>query len=208
MTPLILASQSPRREALLRQVGLEFEVFPSGVEERLREGLPPAEGAEKLALQKAEWVAARCSDGLVIGADTVVVVDGRVLGKPTGVEDARDMLRLLSGREHEVITGIAVVDAASGRSRSDHVVTAVGFAPLTQEIIDRYVATGEPLDKAGAYAIQGYGALLIEGIRGCYNNVVGLPLRRLAELLGEFGYDAFRMGLRSGGGPGARCRVK
>lgn len=208
VTPLILASQSPRREALLRQVGLEFEVFPSGVEERLREGLPPAEGAEKLALQKAEWVAARCSDGLVIGADTVVVVDGRVLGKPTGVEDARDMLRLLSGREHEVITGIAVVDAASGRSRSDHVVTAVGFAPLTQEIIDRYVATGEPLDKAGAYAIQGYGALLIEGIRGCYNNVVGLPLRRLAELLGEFGYDAFRMGLRSGGGPGARCRVK
>ncbi|MHB0870017.1 MAG: Maf family protein, partial [Chloroflexota bacterium] len=193
MARLILASQSPRREALLRQAGLEFEISPSDVEERLSETLSPAEAAETLALEKARWVAAQRSEGLVIGADTVVVVGGQILGKPVGAEDARAMLRLLSGREHQVITGIAVVDAGSGGCRSDSVTTAVSFAPLSQEIIDRYVATGEPLDKAGAYAIQGFGALLIEGIRGCYNNVVGLPLRRLAEMLGEFGYDAFRM---------------
>lgn len=205
MARLILASQSPRREALLRQAGLEFEISPSDVEERLSETLSPAEAAETLALEKARWVAARLSEGLVIGADTVVVVGRQILGKPAGAEDARAMLGLLSGREHEVITGIAVVDAGSGRSRSDSVTTAVSFAPLSQEIIDRYVATGEPLDKAGAYAIQGFGALLIEGIQGCYNNVVGLPLRRLAEMLGEFGYDAFEMGL--GPGRGKRHRA-
>ncbi len=193
MARLILASQSPRREALLRQVGLKFEIAPSDVEERLPEGLAPAEAAERLALEKARWVADRRSKGLVIGADTVVVVGGQILGKPGGVEEARAMLRLLSGREHQVITGIAVVDAAGGRAISDRVTTFVRFAPLSEETIDRYVATGEPLDKAGAYAIQGYGALLIEGIRGCYYNVVGLPLRRLAELLGQFGYDAFQM---------------
>ncbi len=200
MARLILASQSPRREALLRQAGLEFEISPSDVEERLSETLSPAEAAETLALEKARWVVARRSEGLVIGADTVVVVGGQILGKPVGAEDARAMLRLLSGREHQVITGIAVVDAGSGRYRSDSVTTAVSFAPLSQEIIDRYVATGEPLGKAGAYAIQGFGALLIEGIRGCYNNVVGLPLRRLAEMLCEFGYDAFRMNLGAGQG--------
>ena len=103
------------------------------------------------------------------------------------------MLRLLSGREHQVTTGIAVVDAAGGRFRGDSVTTLVRFAPLDEEIIDRYVTTGEPLDKAGGYGIQGFGALLIEGLTGCYYNVVGLPIRRLAELLGEFGYDAFTM---------------
>lgn len=194
MARLILASQSPRREALLRQVGLAFEVVPSDVEERLLEGTPPAAGAEALALEKAQWVASQREDGLVIGADTVVVVDNQILGKPAGVEEAKGMLRLLSGREHQVVTGIAVVDAATGRARSDAVATSVRFAPLSEEAIARYVATDEPLDKAGAYAIQGYGALLIEGICGCYYNVVGLPLRRLAELLGEFGYDAFLMG--------------
>ncbi len=194
MARLILASQSPRREALLRQVGLDFEVVPSDLEEELPAGMPPAEVAALLALDKARAVASERTEGLVIGADTVVVVDGRILGKPAGPEEARGMLRLLGGREHQVTTGIAVVDAASGRSRSGSVTTAVRFAPLGEEIIDRYVATGEPLDKAGAYGIQGFGALLIAGIEGDYNNVVGLPLRRLAELLGEFGYDAFRMG--------------
>lgn len=193
MARLILASQSPRREALLRQVGLDFEVVPSDLEEELPAGMPPAEVAALLALDKARAVASARTEGLVIGADTVVVVDGRILGKPAGPEEARGMLRLLSGREHQVTTGIAVVDAASGRSRSGSVTTAVRFAPLGEEIIDRYVATGEPMDKAGAYGIQGFGALLIAGIEGDYNNVVGLPLRRLAELLGEFGYDAFAM---------------
>jgi len=103
------------------------------------------------------------------------------------------MLRQLSGRDHQITTGIAVVDAAVGRFRGDSVTTLVRFAPLDEEIIDRYVTTGEPLDKAGGYGIQGFGALLIEGLTGCYYNVVGLPIRRLAELLGEFGYDAFTM---------------
>jgi len=146
-------------------------------------------------LGKARRVASRRAEGLVIGADTVVVIDGRVLGKPSGPEEAKAMLRQLSGREHQVITGIAVVDAATAVSRSDSISTGVRFVPLAQQLIDRYVATGEPLDKAGGYGIQGYGALLVEGIQGDYNNVVGLPVRRLAELLGEFGYDAFGMGL-------------
>ncbi len=193
MARLILASQSPRREALLRQVGLAFEVVPSEAEERLLQGVPPEVAAETLAVGKALQVASQRTEGLVIGADTVVVVDGQALGKPAGADDARAMLRLLSGREHQVITGVAVVDAATGRVRSDRVTTIVRFAPLSERVISRYVATGEPLDKAGAYAIQGYGALLIEGVHGCYYNVVGLPLRRLAELLGEFGYDAFEM---------------
>jgi septum formation protein len=196
MVSLILASQSPRREALLKQIGLQFEVAPSDVDERLAEGVDPVDAAKRLALEKARSVAAGRVQGLVIGADTVVVVDGRILGKPSGPEEARSMLRLLSGREHQVTTGIAVVDVATGRSRSEAVTTAVKFAPLSDLVIDRYVATGEPLDKAGAYAIQGFGALLIEGISGCFYNVVGLPLRRLAEMLGEFGFDAFVMGTR------------
>lgn len=194
MARLVLASQSPRREALLRQIGLDFEVVPSGVDESVLEGLSPAEAAEKLALQKAVSVAANRSQGLVVGADTVVVLGGRILGKPADPEEAAAMLRRLSGREHQVITGLAVVDAATGRTRSGTVTTNVRFATLTPDLIARYVATGEPLDKAGAYGIQGFGALLIEGIRGCYYNVVGLPLHRLAELLGEMGYDAFAMG--------------
>lgn len=179
----------------MRQVGLQFEVEPSDAEESLPEGMTAEESARQLALKKARQVAARRIEGLVIGADTVVVVDGQILGKPSGPDEARDMIRRLSGREHQVITGIAVVDAATADSRSDSVSTDVRFAPLSQEVIDRYVATGEPLDKAGGYGIQGFAALLVESIRGDYNNVVGLPIRRLAELLGEFGYDAFKMGL-------------
>lgn len=190
---LILASGSPRREMLLRQIGLNFEVEPSGADETIPGGAPPDELAEKLAVDKAKLVASQRSSGLVIGADTVVVLDGRPLGKPEDGAGAAEMLRALSGREHQVITGIAVVDAASGQVLSDAVVTAVRFAPLSEAVIARYVATGEPMDKAGAYGIQGFGALLIEGIDGCYFNVVGLPLRRLAELLAEFGYDAFAM---------------
>jgi septum formation protein len=193
VTRLILASGSPRREALMRQVGLRFEVEPSDADESLPEGVPAAESAEQLALKKARQVAAGRTEGLIIGADTVVVVDGRILGKPSGPEEASAMIRRLSGREHQVITGIAVVDAATAESRSDSVSTDVCFALLSDEIIERYVATGEPLDKAGGYGIQGYAALLVEAIRGDYNNVVGLPVRRLAELLGEFGYDAFEM---------------
>ncbi len=190
---LILASASPRREALLRQINLEFEVEPSGVEEPVLEGVSPRDAAEGLALAKAALVASRRDSGLVVGADTVVVLGERVLGKPADGGEAAEMLRALSGRTHQVITGVAVANAATGRAVSDAVVTAVTFAVLSEDIIARYVATGEPLDKAGAYGIQGFGSLLIERIEGCYFNVVGLPLRRLAELLGELGFDAFRM---------------
>ncbi len=194
MARIVLASRSPRREALLRQVGLDFEVLSSDLEEQWPEGLSPAGVATHLALEKAQSIASQLDSGLVIGADTAVVADGRVLGKPSNPDEARAMLRLLSGREHQVITGIAVVDAGDGRTLVDSVTTNVRFAPLSEQVIQRYVATGEPLDKAGGYGIQGYGALLIEGISGDYNNVVGLPLRRLAELLVELGYDAFTMG--------------
>ncbi|HZK65921.1 MAG TPA: Maf family protein [Chloroflexota bacterium] len=193
MPKLILASQSPRRDALLKQIGLDFEVIPSNSTEDLLPGASPRDIAEALAMEKALSVASGLGDGIVIGADTVVVLEEEILGKPLDEEDARRMLSNLSGREHQVITGLAVVDAATGRSLGDSVVTDVQFAPLSPELIDRYVATGEPLDKAGAYAIQGHGALLVAGISGCYSNVVGLPLRRLAEMLHEFGYDAFKM---------------
>lgn len=190
---LILASESPRREMLLRQIGLKFQVEASGADENVPEGSSARELAEKLAVDKARLVASHRDSGLVIGADTVVVLDGRALGKPVDDAEAAEMLRSLSGREHQVITGVAVVDASSGQTRSDAVVTGVTFAPLSEDVIGRYVATGEPMDKAGAYGIQGFAALLIERIDGCYFNVVGLPLRRLAELLAEFGYDAFTM---------------
>jgi septum formation protein len=188
---LVLASASPRREELLRQIGLEFDVIPSNADEPVLAYLSPADMAERLALDKALAVAARCSDALVIGADTVVVLDARILGKPEDPAEAREILRTLSGREHQVTTGIAVVDAGTGEARSGRVTTRVRFAPLSKELIDRYVATGEPMDKAGAYGIQGCGTLLVESISGCYTNVVGLPLRRLTELLHEFGYDAY-----------------
>lgn len=177
---------------LLRQIGLEFEVVPSGVDESPPDGTTPRQVAEALALAKARHVASGRATGLVIGADTIVVLGDLILGKPSGPEDAARMLRTLGGRVHQVITGIAVVDAAGGRTLSDAVVTDVKFAHLNEETIRRYVGTGEPLDKAGAYAIQGCGSLLIERIDGDYFNVVGLPLRRLAEILGEFGFDAFR----------------
>jgi len=178
---------------LLRQVGLDFEVAPSGLDESPPDGASPREVAEALAVAKAHHVASGRDSGLVIGADTVVALGNLILGKPTGPEEAAGMIRTLGGTTHRVITGIAVVDASDGRTRSDAVVTEVKFAVLDEETIRRYVATGEPLDKAGGYAIQGYGSLLIERIDGDYFNVVGLPLRRLAELLTEFSFDAFTM---------------
>lgn len=179
---LILASASPRREELLRQVGCEFAIVTSTVEEDNDCGLPPAELAVAHARAKACDVAARSSpDDVVIGADTIVVLDGRVYGKPRDEADAARMLRELSGREHEVITGVAV--ARGGEAWTDFAVTAVRFRPLDEAAIARYVSGGEPLGKAGGYAIQGAGALLVEGISGCYANVVGLPLVTLDKLL-------------------------
>jgi septum formation protein len=132
-------------------------------------------------------VAGRVSEGIVLGADTIVVIDGEALGKPAGAEDARAMLRRLRGREHEVVTGIAVVDARSGRSESAAVASRVRMAEYSESEIDAYVVTGEPLDKAGAYAIQGRGRVLVAGYEGSFSNVVGLPLEETARLLAGFG---------------------
>jgi septum formation protein len=183
---LILASASPRRRDLLAQLGLPFEVVVSGIDERIDPDLPPAELAVQLAEAKARTVAATRDDGLVIGGDTVVALGERILGKPRDAEDAAALLRDLRGRVHHVLTGIAVIDAASGQAERGVVRTAVRMRPADDATIARYVATGEPLDKAGGYGIQGGGRALVAAIAGCYTNVVGLPLCELAALLGRF----------------------
>jgi septum formation protein len=160
--------------------------MPSDVQETLAPG-PLREAAAHLALDKARSVAARLAGGVVLGADTIVVIDGVALGKPMGPDHARDMLRRLRGREHEVITGIAVVDVASGRSETSSVVSRVRMAAYGDHEIDVYVASGEPLDKAGAYAIQEAGGALVAGLEGSYSNVVGLPLEETARMLAAFG---------------------
>ena len=184
-TAFILASASPRRAEILRTLGVAFETAPSDVNEAPVDGETPSEYVTRVARAKA--AAVDRESGLVIGADTVVVVDGHTLGKPTDDADAERMLRLLSGRWHAVMTGICLRDAADGREVCDHEKTLVRFRDLTGEEIAGYVASGEPRDKAGAYAIQGRGMLLIDEIAGNYHNVVGLPPTLLARLARQFG---------------------
>jgi septum formation protein len=183
---LILASASPRRRELLRSLCPDFAVVPSQVEETLEPG-PPAEAAARLALDKAQAVAARVASGVVLGADTIVVIDGEALGKPTTADEARRMLRLLRGREHDVVTGVAVVEAPGGRCETTAVVSRVRMADYGEAEIEAYVASGEPFDKAGGYAIQGRGGALVAGLDGSFSNVVGLPLEETARLLASFG---------------------
>jgi septum formation protein len=173
---------------LLARLGVPFEVAPSDVDEVL-EGAPSVDTVAALALAKARAVAARVGAGVVLGADTVVVLDGVALGKPRDAEDARAMLTRLRGRAHDVITGVALVDAGTGRVETTAVVTRVAMADVGDDVIDAYVGSGEPLDKAGAYAIQGRGAALVAGFVGSYSNVVGLPLAATARLLGRFGVE-------------------
>lgn len=187
--PLILASNSPRRKELLAQIGLSFTVDPADVDETMRPGEPPEAYALRVARDKARVAAARATEGIVIAADTIVVAGDKVLGKPRDRKDAEAMLAMLSGKEHRVITGLVVLDADARREMTGVVATRVGFRSLTNAEIAAYVATGEPYDKAGAYGIQGKGALLVDRIEGCYFNVVGLPLARLGELLNTFGVD-------------------
>lgn len=178
---LVLASASPRRRELLARLGVPFEVIPSDAEEIVPEGAAPEAVAVELALLKARAVAADHPGRVVIGADTVVAIDGRILGKPRDDADAAAMLRLLRGRWHAVSTGVAVV---RGHTEHQDVVTAaVRMRDYTDDDIARYIATGEPHDKAGAYAVQGLGGALVAEVRGSELTVVGLPLRRLAELL-------------------------
>jgi septum formation protein len=183
---LVLASKSPRRLQLLQMLGLEFEVWPAEIDERYRAGEEPQAHAERLAREKAEAIAAGQRDALVIGSDTVVVVDGAVLGKPVDDADAVSMLMRLQGREHVVATGIAIAQAEHSRSAVESVY--VRFRRFDERTAHEYVATGEPLDKAGAYGIQGYGAALVERIAGDFFAVMGLPIARMIELLAEFGW--------------------
>lgn len=185
-TPLILASQSPRRAQLFRMLGLRFDVIPGDVDESYRPGEDPVVHAERLAREKASAIARAQPDALVIGSDTVVVIDDVVLGKPDDAEDAVGMLMQLQGREHMVATGIAVASSAEVRSAVERV--TVRFRRFDEAVARAYVATGEPLDKAGAYGIQGYGATLVDRIDGDFFAVMGLPIVRLILLLEQFGW--------------------
>ena len=185
----ILASASPRRRELLQQIDASFEVKVSSVEEVTGGNLAPAEIVVENAVRNAKAVAEAFPGYAVLGADTIVFLDGRVYGKPKDGEEAKAMLRALAGREHEVATGIAWVHA--GEVFTDVETTRVFFAPLTEEAIDAYVKTGEPLDKAGAYAIQGRAAQFIESIEGSFSNVVGLPLYAVCRLAGKAGVNLY-----------------
>lgn len=185
--PLVLASQSPRRAQLLEMLGLTFDVVPAEIDESLERGEPPSIHVERLAREKAEAVAALRPDALVIGSDTIVVVDGEILGKPKGRDEAIEMLLRLQGREHRVETGIAVA-APDGRVESSVEGVRVGFRPFDRKTAEDYVSTGEPLDKAGAYGIQGYGATLVDLIEGDFFAVMGLPLARMVSLFRALGW--------------------
>jgi septum formation protein len=191
--PIVLASQSPRRADLIGRLGLEFTVEPADVDEGYPEHEMPATYAERLAREKAIAVAHRHHDALVVGSDTIVVLDSDVLGKPKDEADAVRMLNRLSGREHEVFTAVAAV--LGGRVESSVERVSVRFRALDEVEIESYVATGEPMDKAGAYGIQGFGSALVESIRGDYFAVMGLPVVRMLSLIRRLGwrYDFGRL---------------
>jgi septum formation protein len=180
---IILASTSPRRKELLAQIGVSFTAIPSGQTEDVEASISAVEAVQILAERKAAAVAADYPDALVIGSDTVIGLDDAVIGKPEDPDGAKAMLRRMAGRTHQVVSGVALLWNAKGVREIFHVVTDVTFGSLSAETIDRYVATGEPLDKAGAYAIQGAGAVLVESVNGSYYNIVGLPIYEVASAL-------------------------
>lgn len=189
---LILASSSPRRQELIASLRLPFEIKVSDVNEDTVPGLSPAEVVEQLSSRKAAAVCEmykeqQQNDGIVIGSDTIVVLNGEILGKPKDKEDAFRMLNGLQGREHHVYSGVACIDLSTGKQIVSHQVTLVYMKPLTKTQIERYIDTGEPMDKAGSYGIQGLGATIVERIEGDYFNVVGLPVSLLSDLLQQFG---------------------
>lgn len=191
---IILASASPRRRELLERMGIvDFQIIVSDADESLEDGLPPAEQVERLSRLKADAVAAEVSDpdAVIIAADTVVALDGMILGKPADEEDAFRMLSALSGVCHHVYTGVTVIQGDKTLTR--HEATSVVFRSLEPEEVELYISTGECMDKAGAYGIQGYGALLVEGINGDYYNVMGLPVVCLAEMLKAFGINCLKL---------------
>ena len=184
----ILASASPRRREILENISLDFEIIADESEEIMIEGEKPYDTVKRLAMQKEKNIAAGIESGentIVIGADTVVSIDGKILGKPNDEIEAKDMLLTLSGRINTVYTGLAVIETQSGKEVSDFVSTGVKFRNLSEKEIENYIRSGEPMDKAGAYGIQKIGGLFVESINGDYFNVVGLPLCRLGEILSE-----------------------
>lgn len=193
MLPIYLASASPRRRELMEQMGLPFTVIINEVDESISESLPPGRLVEVLSERKARKVADRQERGLVIGADTVVVWRERVLGKPRDRREALSMLECLQGDEHSVYSGLAVINAETGTTHVSHEHTRVFFRRAERKELEMYIETGEPLDKAGAYAVQGLGAVFVSKVEGCYSNVVGLPLNRLARVLKEFGVDVLQI---------------
>jgi septum formation protein len=187
MKKIILASTSPRRKEILGKLNIPFEVQESNYEEDMTLQMPPEKLAEYLSAGKARAVAEKNTDAIVIAADTFVVYNDQRLGKPGTPERAKEMLKLLSGKVHEVITGVTMIDTDSGKLVSFHETTKVFMDELSPETIDAYIKTGEPLDKGGAYALQEKGALLVKKIDGDFFNVMGLPLRRLCQELKFFG---------------------
>jgi septum formation protein len=190
---LILASASPRRAQILHDAGISFSVLSSAIDETPYPEETPPQMVQRLADAKAELVAARAvGPAILIAADTVVVLDGQILGKPRSTDDARRMLEVLSGRTHSVVTGVSLIRLPEMERRQFAETTLVTFAPLSPDEISSYLATDEPYDKAGAYAIQGYAGRYIPRIEGCYFNVVGLPLARLVDHLQELGWSEER----------------
>lgn len=192
--PIVLASQSPRRRRLLEAAGLSFQVVPSAIQEENFEAGDPATYARTLAEAKAGEVAKRFPESWVIGADSIVLINGNILEKPASLSDARRMMELLNGRTHQVLTGYAIVHAGNAHAFSDVIFTDVTFKPLTREEIEWYIHTPEPYDKAGGYAIQGLGSFMVHTITGSYTNVVGLPVCEVLDQL-------YRMGVIDRRGP-------
>jgi len=187
MKKIVLASKSPRKKELLKQFGIKFTVDVSNIEEKVNPKLEPKQVAKQLSLIKAKDVARRHEDAIIIAADTFVVLDNEIIGKPKSEGDAKKILKKLSNKPHLVMTGFTVIDTKTGRTITKSVETKVYFKKLTTNEIDNYVKSGEPLDKAGAYGIQEKGAIFIEKIEGDYSNVIGLPIFKLMETLKEFG---------------------
>lgn len=188
---LILASSSPRRANLLYQVDIPFTVIEPSIDENMEKDVPAGEMVAKLALQKALSVSEKVESGYVLSADTAVIFDHEVMGKPSDEKDACRMLRLLSGSRHLVLSGLALVNAANGCYENGYSETRVWLKHLSDDQINSYVATGEPMDKAGAYGIQGRAAFFVEKIEGCYFNVVGLPLGLLFDFFSRMQYPAW-----------------
>ncbi len=187
MKTIILASASPRRKEILEITGLKFKVDESDYEENMDISLQPCELAKRHSIGKAKAVAARYRNALIISADTIVVLKNRVLGKPCNRKEAKGMLKALSGKTHTVITGYTILDTDSGKETTKSIESKVFFKRLTDDEINTYIKSGEPLDKAGAYGVQGLGALIVKKIEGDFFNVMGLPLSALAESLKKFG---------------------